>query len=131
MPRGPVPAHFDALLTSDAVGHLATIGQVGTPQVNPVWFIWDGQHLLLSVKADTIKYRNLRQNPALAISIVDPADSHHYLELRGVVVQSDHYRTLDFVNLLAQKYTGKDMDPAQDGLDRYKLTVAIHTWTGQ
>ncbi len=131
MPRAPVPGQFDDLLHGTAVGHLATIGVDGTPQVNPVWFVWDGQQLLLSVKGDTVKYRNLRRNPALAISIVDPADARRYLELRGTVTRFDLYRTLEFVNTLARKYTGQDMDPAQDGLERYKLTVAIRAWTGQ
>lgn len=131
MPRTPVPERFTALLESTAVGHLATIGADGAPQVNPVWFLWDGQHLLLSVKASTVKYRNLRRNPALAISIVDPGNPHHYLELRGGVAEFELYRTLAFVNLLARKYTGRDMDPAEDGQERYRLTVGIHSWTGQ
>jgi len=131
MPRGPIPARFNSLLHSTAVGHLATIGREGTPQVNPVWFIWDGRHLLLSVKAETLKYRNLRRNPSLAMSIVDPANPHHYLELRGAVGQFDLYRTLDFVNRLSRKYTGQPMNPEEDGRERYRLTVEIDSWTGQ
>lgn len=131
MPRSPIPEQFDLLLAGATPGHLATIGPSGDPQVNPVWFLWEGGQLLLSVKAETLKYRNLRRNPALAMSIVDPDDSHHYLELRGKVTEFALYRTLDFVNRLAWKYTGQPMDPRQDGQERYKLTVEIVSWTGQ
>jgi len=130
MPKGPIPEQFNTLLASAVPGHLATIGADGNPQVNPVWFLWHGGQLLLSVKAETVKYRNLRRNPALAMSIVDPDDAHRYLELRGKVIGFTLYLTLDFVDLLARKYTGEAMDPAQNGQERYKLTVAIESWTG-
>lgn len=131
MPQGQIPERFQPLLACTTLGHLATISREGKPQVNPVWFLWDGTHLLLSVKAETVKYRNLRRRPALAMSLADPAEPHHYLELRGDVIDFTLYRTLEFVNQLSRKYTGHDMDPAQEGLERYKLTVAIRSWTGQ
>ncbi len=112
MPKENIPERFQPLLASTTLGHLATIDEAGNPQVNPVWFLWDGTHLLLSVKAETVKYRNLRRRPALAISFVDPANPHHYLELRGDVIEFTLYRTLEFVNQLSRKYTGHDMDPA-------------------
>ena len=70
MPKENIPERFQPLLASTTLGHLATIDEAGNPQVNPVWFLWDGTHLLLSVKAETVKYRNLRRRPALAISFV-------------------------------------------------------------
>lgn len=131
MPRGPVPKQFHDILESTTLGHLATIGKDGRPQVNPVWFLWDGEHLLLGVKAETVKYRNLRRDPRLAVSCLDPNDAHHYVELRGEVTEFELYRDLTFVNQLARKYTGKDMDAAEDGKERYKLTVRVDSWTGQ
>ena len=131
MPIPPVPTSFNDILESATLGHLATLDALGRPQVNPVWFIWDGEHILLSVKADTRKYRNVRRIPHVAISFVDPVDPHHYLELRGQVALFDLYLDLSFVNRLAQKYTGRDMDELEKGLERYKLTIEIRSWTGQ
>jgi PPOX class probable F420-dependent enzyme len=68
-----VAEHYRDILDSKALGHLATIGPDGRPQVNPVWFLSDGQHVYLSVKPDTVKYWNLRTNPAVAMSIGDLA----------------------------------------------------------
>ena len=59
MPKGPVPARFHDILQSTTVAHLATIGADGRPQVNPVWFLWDGEHVLLSVKGIAVKYHNI------------------------------------------------------------------------
>lgn len=98
MPRGSVPVQFQYILESTTLGHLATLDEQGKPQVNPVWFLWDDEHILLSVKAETVKYRNVRRNPRMAMSFLDPGDSHHYVEVRGEVGEITLYRDLTFVN---------------------------------
>ncbi len=79
MPKGPVPDRYRDLLQSPALGHLATVGLDGRPQVNPVWFISDGEHVYLSIKSDTGKYRNLRSNPAVAMSVSDLSRPDRYV----------------------------------------------------
>src|SRR6478752_5144702 len=108
MPQGPAPERYHDLLESKALGHLATVDAKGRPQVNPVWYISDGAFIYLSVKPETAKYRNLRANPAAALSILDPANSGRYVELRGTVTGFELYEDLTWVNQLAHKYTGAD-----------------------
>lgn len=123
--------HYRDILDSKALGHLATIGPDGRPQVNPVWFLSDGQHVYLSVKPDTVKYWNLRTNPAVAMSIGDLAHPNRYVEVRGEVVAFELYDTLAWVNQLARKYTGADFTGGTNGEHRYKVTIRIDAWTGQ
>jgi PPOX class probable F420-dependent enzyme len=130
MPKSPVPEEFRDLLKSRELAHLATVDAQGNPPVNPVWFIWDGQHLLLGVQEATAKYRNLRRNPHLAISILDPENPFRYLELRGKVIDFELYVDLSFVSELSRKYTGRDYPQETMGLRRFKLTVEIDSWTG-
>ncbi|MGD9711979.1 MAG: PPOX class F420-dependent oxidoreductase [Thermomicrobiales bacterium] len=131
MPKGTVPEHFHDLLGSTALGHLATIGGDGRPQVNPVWFISDGARILLSIRPETVKYRNLRANPAVAMSILDPKDPFRYLEMRGDVAEFELYENVSWVNELARKYTGADFTGGVDGEQRYKVTFRVDSWTGQ
>jgi PPOX class probable F420-dependent enzyme len=131
MPKGPVPERYRDILASKALGHLATIGADGRPQVNPVWFIADGQYVHISVKAETTKYRNLRANPAAAMSVADLDEADRYVEIRGDAVEFELYDTLAWVNQLARKYTGADYTKGTDGEHRYKVTVRIDAWTGQ
>jgi PPOX class probable F420-dependent enzyme len=131
MPSGPVPTEFHDILESTTLGHLATIDGQGLPNVNPVWFLWDGEHVLLSVRPVTKKYKNLRNNPHLAISLLDPSDPYRYVEIRGEIVEWELYTTLDFVNLLSQKYTGADYTRGAVGEERYKVTIRVNSWTGQ
>ena len=131
MPVGPVPERYHDLLASPALGYLATVDPAGRPQVNPVWFLADGQHVYLSVRPDTAKYRNLRARPAVAMAIGDPAQPSRYVELRGEVTDFERFETLAWVNQLARKYTGADFTGGRDGEPRYKVTIRIDAWTGQ
>jgi hypothetical protein len=98
---------------------------------NRVWFLSDGQSVYLSVKPETAKYRNLRANPAVAMSISDLSRPDRYVEVRGEVVAFELFETLVWVNELARKYTGADFTGGTDGEPRYKVTIRVDAWTGQ
>ena len=129
MPTGQMPSTHLDLLERPVMGQLATVDSNHRPQVNPVWFLYDGQRLLLSVKPETAKFRNMRANHWVALSILDPENSFRYLELRGKVISFELYKTLTFVNQLAQKYTNADFTAGTVGEERYKITIDIETWT--
>jgi PPOX class probable F420-dependent enzyme len=131
VPKPPVPETFHPLLTSQTLGHLATIGPTGRPEVNPIWFLWEDGQLLISVKPETRKYKNLRTNPACALSVLDAGNPGHYVELRGEVNEFELYEDISFVNLLARKYTGADFAHGHPGEHRYKVTIQVNSWTGQ
>lgn len=103
-----IPQQHEKILHSDALAHVATIGPKGEPQTTPVWFGWDGTHLFFSQTKGRQKYRNVKRNPQIAISIVDPQNPYHYLELRGKVVRIDEDPDYAFINSMAKKYMGKD-----------------------
>jgi hypothetical protein len=54
--------------------------------------------VLLSVKPETREYRNLRRDPHVAISVLNPARSDRYAELRLDVIAFELYEDLTFVN---------------------------------
>lgn len=80
-----IPEDLQDLLTRPLYGHLATTRPDGTVQVNPMWFEWDGEVLRFTHTDQRQKYRNVKHNPAVAMSIIDPDNPYRYLEVRGVV----------------------------------------------
>lgn len=80
-----IPEDMLDLLERPLYGHLATVRPDGTPQVNPMWFEWDGEVLRFTHTTQRQKYRNLKANPAVAISVIDPDNPYRYLEVRGLV----------------------------------------------
>ncbi|GAA4963200.1 PPOX class F420-dependent oxidoreductase [Nonomuraea thailandensis] len=96
-------SHLD-LLTRPLFAHLATIAPDGTPHVNPVWTIWDGEHLRFTTTTDRRKCRNVQQNPNVSVSINDPEQPYRYVEIRGVVERVEPDPSGDFFDVLADRY---------------------------
>jgi PPOX class probable F420-dependent enzyme len=115
-------SHID-LLTRPLFGHFATIRPDGAAQVNPMWFLWDGENLKLTNTTTRRKYRNVNQNPRVALSVIDPSRPYRYLEVRGSVVRIDPDPEGAFFQVLADRY-GMAMDgPVGDAADRIVLVI--------
>jgi len=119
-----IPQSHADLLESTALAHVATVGPDGAPQNNPVWFGWDGEHLLFSQTTTRQKYANVGREPRVALSIVDPANDYRYLEIRGVVERIDPDPDNAFIDAMAKKYIGQDVYPwHQPGDERVVVVV--------
>lgn len=119
-----IPSSHADLLNSTALAHVATIGPNGEPQVNPVWFGWDGTYLTFSQTTGRQKVRNLERDKRIALSIVDPENPYRYLEIRGNVVRVDPDPDKAFIDEMAKKYLGVDEYPwNQPGDERVVMVV--------
>src|ERR1700754_2473320 len=67
-----IPEKYRDLFDKKAFANLATMMPDGTPQVTPVWVDFDGTHVLINSALGRQKDKNLRRNPSVAMSIVDP-----------------------------------------------------------
>ena len=50
---------------------LATVRPTGAPHLVPIWFVWVAGRIYLCTGADSVKVRNLRQNPHVSIALED------------------------------------------------------------
>jgi PPOX class probable F420-dependent enzyme len=55
-------------LREDIVMWLTTVGANGTPQPNPVWFIWDGESLLTYHRPDAHRIVHIRERPRVSVN---------------------------------------------------------------
>jgi PPOX class probable F420-dependent enzyme len=107
-----IPDKFLDLLTkTTAFASLATIMSDGTPQVTPVWFEFDGTHIVINSAKGRVKDRNMRANPNVALSIVDPANPYRYLQVRGKITEITENGADAHIDKLAKKYLGVDSYP--------------------
>jgi PPOX class probable F420-dependent enzyme len=119
-----IPESHADLLETVTVADVATIGPAGEPQVNPVWFEWDGTHLLFSQTTSRQKYRNLGSEPRVALSIIDPTNPYRYLEVRGTVDAIDPDPDYAFIDRQAHRYMGEERYPwHQPGDERVVVRV--------
>jgi PPOX class probable F420-dependent enzyme len=126
-----IPAGYEDLLTRPLYGHLATTRPDGSPQVNPMWFEWDGEVLRFTHTTQRQKYRNIAANPHVAISVVDPDVPYKYLEVRGVVEEIVPDPTGAFYLRLNDRYDGPLTEPPTDAADRVIVVVRPTSFSKQ
>jgi PPOX class probable F420-dependent enzyme len=130
MPKGPIPSEFHDLLDSGAFAFVSTIDKDGEPQVNPVWYIWDGTHILISLYERAQKYVNLKRNNRVAVAIANPANPYRYVEARGhVVIEPD--RDDEVFEAISAKYTGGEYNAEPPGTKRYVGRIEVERYTFQ
>ena len=119
-----IPASHRDLLTKKTFAHLATMMKDGSPQVTPVWFDVDGPYVRVNSAVGRLKDKNMRRDPRVALSILDPDNPYRYLEIRGRVVDITEAGGAAHIDSLAKKYMGLDTYPMhQPGIARviYKI----------
>jgi PPOX class probable F420-dependent enzyme len=126
-----IPAVFHDLLSSKAVAMVGTIGRSGEPQVTPLWFLWDGERVRISLVDGRQKLRNLRRDPRISLVVVDPARPTYYVELRGRIDDLVPDPELALEQAVARKYTRGWSDVEPPGTTRYTTSVIVDRITSQ
>ena len=103
-------SHKD-LLQKKAFANLATVNPDGSPQVTPVWFDVDGEDVRINTARGRVKDRNLRQNAAVALAVMDPDNPYRYVQVRGRVAEVTESGADAHIDSLAKKYMGVDKYP--------------------
>ena len=55
-------------LSNDRIGWLATAAPDGTPQVSPIWFLWDNGEILV-YSLDSPRARNIASHPRVSLNL--------------------------------------------------------------
>ncbi|MCI0546215.1 MAG: PPOX class F420-dependent oxidoreductase [Candidatus Rokubacteria bacterium] len=88
--------------------HLATLMPDGAPQSTPVWVSREGDRICVGTSEGSLKARNARRDPRVALSIVDFGDPYTEAQLRGRVVEWRPDPKLAAKDATSRKYTGKE-----------------------
>jgi PPOX class probable F420-dependent enzyme len=106
-----IPDKYLDLFNKKAFANLATLMPDGQPQVTPVWCDFDGQHVIINSAKGRQKDRNLRREPRVSLSIMDPDNPYRYLEVRGRVAEITEEGADEHIDRMAKKYLGLDKYP--------------------
>jgi PPOX class probable F420-dependent enzyme len=120
-----IPDDYQHLLKweTKAFAFLALTLSDGAPQVTPIWFDWDGAHIIINTARKRVKDKVLSRHPKVALAIPDPKDTYRYLQIRGRVVEETEVGGYEMICKLNEKYRGKYEFPKREGQVRvtYKI----------
>jgi len=100
------PKEFQDLLGDDSKAflYLATLMPDGSPQVTPVWFSTDSEHILINTNEGRVKDKNMKARPKVAMTIQDPNKIYRYLGIRGEVAGYTTEGADEHINELSLRY---------------------------
>src|SRR5258708_16012561 len=75
-----------ALLQERRFAVLGTINKDGSPQLTTMWYLLDGDVILMNTKAGRTKERNMRRDPRISVCI---EDGYSYVTISGTVEMID------------------------------------------
>jgi PPOX class probable F420-dependent enzyme len=97
-----------ALLSRPNFAHIATLMPDGSPNVTPVWIGVRGDNIVIGTDESSLKVRNLRRDPRLALSVVDFHDPYEEVQIRGMVVEFRDDSGFEIMDEISRKYVGKE-----------------------
>jgi PPOX class probable F420-dependent enzyme len=74
-------AQVDEFLQEPRFAVIGTIRRKGTPQLTPVWFLYENGRVYVSMSTNSAKYRNLTRDPRVCICI-----SASHPDARAVII---------------------------------------------
>ncbi len=118
--------HLTKFLDQKTFAHLATVMADGSPQVSPVWIDHADGYIRVNSAKGRVKDANMRREPNVAISMVDPDDPYSFTSIKGKVVEITEDGAEAHIDALAYKYLGVDTYPYRQETETrvtYKIEV--------
>lgn len=101
------------LLRGTKTGKLATVRSDGRPHVVPVWFHLDGDDVVFTTGGESLKYKNMKRDPRVSITVDDQTPPYSYVMIEGTVSFSeDPDELLRWATRIGGRYMGEDQAEA-------------------
>lgn len=120
----PLSPEAKELIDRPNFAHLATLMPDGSPSATPVWVRRDGEHLVICMSDDSLKGKNTKRDPRIALSIVDFNSPYEEVQIRGRVIERRPDPDLKVMDLVSHKYIGKPFPMREPGT-RVALIIEI------
>lgn len=97
------------LLRGTKTGKLATVRRDGRPHVVPIWYDLDGDTLVFTTGEQSVKYKSMKRDPRVSITVDDQTPPYSYVMIEGTVSFSeDPGELLRWATRIGGRYMGAD-----------------------
>lgn len=115
-------------LRDEHVVWITTIGADGTPQPNPVWFLWDGQTVLIYNRPRAKRLEHIQRSPNVSLNFNTGGDGEDVVVITGRAQIVTEVPPADQVAAYIEKYRADiadlDMTPESFAAD-YTVVVRV------
>src|SRR5690349_18592238 len=101
------PPEIESFLGEKNFLVIATTRRDGSPQVTPVWYLWEDGRFVINVLNGRAKVKNFKRDPRVAFVIQDLANPYRYVQVRGRISGSAGGETgHNDIDRLSERYRG-------------------------
>jgi len=97
-------ARADRRLREETVAWLTTVRSDGQPQSVPVWFLWDGENILIYSQPDRQKLNNIGRNPKVGLHLNSNARGGDVVRAEGTAEILEDFPPATEVGEYLEKY---------------------------
>ena len=95
------------VMTGTLTGKLAVTRADGRPHVTPVWFVLDGDDVILNTGTDSVKGKALRRDPRVCLSVDDQVPPYSFVVIDGVAeISEDRDELRRWATAIGGRYMG-------------------------
>ena len=120
----PLSPEAKQLIDRPNFTHLSTLMPDGSPNSTPVWVGREGERLVICTSDGSLKGRNTKRDPRVALSIIDFTNPYEEVQIRGHVGERRPDPEMKTIDLISHKYTGKPF-PFRTYEGRVALVVEV------
>jgi PPOX class probable F420-dependent enzyme len=90
-------------------GKLATVRRDGRPHLVPIWFVLDGDDLVFTTGARSVKAHTMRRDPRVCLCVDDEEPPFAFVTVEGTAaVSEDLDELLRFATAIGGRYMGAE-----------------------
>ena len=97
----------------------------GKVQATPVWFLYEGGHIVVNTSQGRVKLRNMKKNSEVALAIVDRENPYQYVQIQGEVAGFDTQGAARDIDRLSHRYVGKPYGYLGGDAPAKRVTIRI------
>lgn len=125
VPSGPFGERVARRLREEIVIWLTTVAADGTPQPNPVWFLWDGaSSLLVYNRADAVRLRHVAHRPNVSLNLDGNGKGGDIVVLAGTAQRDDSLAPPDANDDYLGKYRA-DMERVSGSVEEFAAQYPV------
>ncbi|GAA2294492.1 PPOX class F420-dependent oxidoreductase [Streptomyces kunmingensis] len=128
MSKPPLPPEAVEMLRRPNPAVMATLRSDGTPVSTPTWYVWEDDHVLISLDEGRVRLKHLRRDPRVTLTVLDETNWYDHVTLIGRVVEMYEDKGLADIDRISTHYTGEAY-PDQVRT-RYSAVIEIDRWHG-
>ena len=99
----------DFVMTGTRTGKLAVTLRDGRPYVTPIWFVLDGDDVVLTTGSTSVKNRVLRRDPRVSLCVDDENPPYSFVVISGeATISEDPDQLLHWATVLGSRYMGAE-----------------------